>query len=446
MKKLLLILLALLTCRTATPQCRVLTLDECREMALSASTSMRGAELDIISAKAQQEEAFLEYLPKVSASAAAFHALNPLIDIGLTDILGTSDRAWEITNTFTDLAASEGLHSRYQALQHGYGATLALTQPLYAGGRIKTGNRLATLGVEAASLQRDVRHHETIDAVDEKYWTVVSLQEKAKTLKQAKETLDTLLKDATAAQEAGLIAASDVLQVRLKISELKSADIQLTNGLKLAKTDLCNLMGMECPDSLLLGDMPEATPPHRVQRVPATAIASHMEETRLLNLRVRASELQQRMILGEALPTVGLGAMYGYGQYMGTGRTNGAVYGIVSIPISDWGKVSRQLRRAAGDTEKARSEREYLGAQLVLKAQKLWSDVETAWAQVQTAEESVTLSSEVYREQQARYMAGMVTLADLLQVQTLLRQAEDALTENRTQYHRAITAWQRLAY
>lgn len=446
MKRLSLLLLILLPAASlvASAQSSVLTLDECRRMALHADPSMRGAELDVLSAKLQKQEAAWEYLPKVQVTAAAFHALDPLVDIGLTDILGTSDRAWEISNNFTDIAMQEGLHSRYQTLQHGYGTTLSLMQPLYAGGRIHNGNALASMGVEAAQLQRGMQHRQTVADVEEKYWQTVSLQEKEITLRQARETLDTLLRDATTAHSAGLLTETDVLQVRLKLSELQSAEVQLVSGLRLSRIDLCNLIGIATPDSLVLDGVPEQLPAPENYYIPADEVAAQMEEVRLLDLKVDAASLQRRMTRGESLPTVGIGAVYGYGHYLDRGSLNGAVYAMATVPISDWGKTSRHMRRDNYEVEKASAERDYLDAQLRLKALKLWSDVEVAWTQTAVAEEAMTLAANVFDNQQAQFRAGLATMGDLLQAQTSLRQCEDNLTDQRIAYLRALSIWQQL--
>lgn len=445
MKRLfLLLILYIAAIPVASAQNTILTLDECRRMALHADPSMHGAELDVLSAKLLKQEAAWEYLPKVQVTAAAFHALDPLVDIGLTDILGTSDRAWEISNNFSDIASQEGIHSRYQTLQHGYGTTLSLMQPLYAGGRIRNGNALASMGVEAAQLQRDMQHRQTVADAEEKYWLVVSLQEKEITLRQARETLDTLLRDATAAQSAGLLTETEVLQVRLKLSELESAEVQLLSGLRLSRIDLCNLIGITMPDSIVLDGIPTQLPAPENYYVPADEVAAQMEEVRLLDLKVDAASMQRRMTRGETLPTVGIGAVYGYGHYLDRGSLNGAVYAMATVPLSDWGKTSRHMRRDSHEVEKASTERDYLDAQLRLKALKLWSDVEVAWTQTAVAEEAMALAANVFDHQQAQFRAGLVTMGDLLQAQTSLRQCEDTLIDQRIAYLRALSVWQQL--
>ena len=82
----------------AAAQRHLLTLEECKELCSDNDYRIRNAGLDVLAARARKQEALAEYFPSVSATAMAFHALNPFIDIGITDIIGKSEAAWNISN------------------------------------------------------------------------------------------------------------------------------------------------------------------------------------------------------------------------------------------------------------------------------------------------------------------------------------------------------------
>ena len=84
---------------------RELSLDECMTMALENNMSVRNAELDVFAARAQKQEAFAEYFPKVSVNAFAFYAFDPLLEIGVTDILGESDFSRNLQDVLTSLGS-----------------------------------------------------------------------------------------------------------------------------------------------------------------------------------------------------------------------------------------------------------------------------------------------------------------------------------------------------
>lgn len=461
MKRILTLLLSVLLASSVSAQQQIaLSLEDCRKMAATNDPYVRNSALDVLAAKAQKQEALAAYFPTVSATAAGFHALDPLVRIGLSDILGSSDAANNIKTQIQQTAPLYGLPTSYETLQYGYGASVTVMQPLYAGGRIVNGNRLASLGIEAAQLQEQMQDKLTASGVEEKYWLVVSLDEKAVTLAAARELLDTLHKDAASAYAAGLLTDSEMMQVRLKLSELRSAGIQLKGGVRLAKMDLFNAIGVQYTavpggmkdadgnyipyiDDILLTERIDRLEEPQHYYVPEEELASRAEESRLLALQVEAKELEKKMAMGEALPQIGVGAMYGYGRYLSEGSTNGAVYAMVKIPISDWGKTSSKMKRLDYQVRKARNEQEYLDAQLVLRARQRWISLTTAWEQYQVAKESLELTRTDVERLRFSFNAGLIPLSELLQGQTALRQGEDALIDCAIAYRNALSEYQR---
>ena len=455
MKRLTIILLAVLGgCFACRAQELVLTLEGCKELARDNDPYLKNARLDALSARAQKSEALAEYFPTVQATVMGFHALNPLIDIGIVDILGRSDAAWNISNAYDDFAYSNGLPDRYRALQYGYGAGVSVMQPLFAGGRIVSGNRLAELGVRAADLKSSLQARETDSGVERKFWQVVSLVEKMKVLDAAMEMVDSLEKDVESAYSAGLVTEADKLQLKLKKSELKSARLQLLGGIRLAKMDMFNEIGIaySAVSSASSADRPyidavsfdsgtdELRSPQSV-RISEEEMAASMEEARLLDLQVEAKKLEKRMVLGSTLPQVALGGVYGYGHYVGDGKLNGTVFAMVSVPISDWGKTSRRLKRYENEVQKAENEREYLDSQLLLRARQMWIELETSWERMAVACEASDLARDSFARQRAAYDAGMATMSELLQSQTDLLSCEESCAESRIAYRMALDSY-----
>lgn len=431
-----------------------LTMEDCRRMAADNNNAVRNARLDVTAAKARKGEALAEYFPQVSLNAFGFHAIDPMLRIGLKDILGNSDAAHELTNTVNDYARQWGINTTYSTLWHGYGASVSVIQPVFAGGRIVSGNRLASLGVQAAELQSALQQRKSAEQVEEQYWQVVSLQEKMKTVSQVQTLLDTLQKDVNAAVAAGVAVESDKLQVRLKMNELSSTRTRLRGGIRLAKMNLCNSIGQEYTpystigtdslphiDSILLvsavGELDEPMAYYRDEE----EIVESREENRLLELSVDAKKLEKRMVLGEVLPQIGIGGTYGYGALIGEGRFNGALFATLKIPVTDWGKYARRLQRHECEVQKALNDRDYLHDQLLLQVRGQWLDLVTSWEQIGVAEDGVEAARTSVRELSSRYKAGLVPLSDLLAAQTQLSQCADALTDARIAYCKALVRY-----
>ena len=458
MKKTVLAALAALTCIAAPAQELRLTLEECREMALQNNSSAVGAALDLEAARYQKQEAFAEYFPRVSAMGFGFWAFDPLLEIGVKDIFGNNDFSNNLQGLIDSYAPMYGLPTSYTTLSRGYFAGISVMQPIFAGGRIFNGNRLAALGVEAAGLQQEVQRRSTSDEIEGYWWQVVSLQEKRELLAGSKEFVDTLFRDVTAAYEAGLVTEDELLQVKLARNELLSNEVQLDNGLKLAKMNLLNSIGQsytvisanaseERPyiDSIVLADEEGLPGPPEAYYADEESIAASMEETRLLELQVEAAELQKKMALGEALPQLAVGATYGYYDFTGKGDFNGLAFATVQIPISDWGKTGAKMKRLQTQVDKAASQRDYLQSQIILGVRQSWVELNSAWSQYQLALDSEAAAEASFGRVERNYEAGMVTIAELLQSQTSLRQASDKRADALNSYRQALRKWLDLA-
>lgn len=431
-----------------------LSLQDCREMALQNDPYVRNARLDVLAAQAQKQEALAEFFPTVSANAFGFWSIDPMLEIGLSDLLGDSDAANNIKNLIGETAPLYGLPQEFSFFKYGGSAGVSLTQPIYAGGRIVSGNRLAALGVESARLQEDIRLRDTEEDVAKAYWQVVALEEKLVTLHQLEALADTLYKDVAAAVGAGLAVDTDLMQVSLKRNELKSGIVQLRGGIRLAKMDLFNSIGQEyCVvaavadslrpfiDDILLTDRLDELQEPRTYYVPEEELAAGLDENRLLDMSVEAKRLEKRLALGEALPSVGIGASYGYNRLINS-NFNGAVYAMVQIPLSDWGKVSRKVQRQDYQLRKAQNERDYLSAQLTLQIRQLWLNLTTAWDQLQLAEEAEETARQTVARLSAHYSAGLIPLSELLQAQSSLRESAESRLAAQIVYTQSLTAYQ----
>ena len=415
-----------------------ISLRECQEMALENNPYVLNSSLDILAAQARKREAVAEYFPKVSVNAFVFHAFDPLLEIGVRDIFGTNDFSNNLESILAGLGGEMGFDPIYSTLKHGVSATVSAIQPVFAGGRIVNGNKLAALGLEAARLKHEISLRTTSEDVEKGYWQVVSLEEKMRTLEQMQSLVDTLYRDVHAAVSAGLATENDLLQVKLQKSRIRSGKIQAKNGIRLAKMNLFNSIGQpynpystirndSIPyiDDIILSDrLEELEAPESCYR-PEEEIAAGQAETQLLDLSVRSKKIEKKMTVGEAMPQIGVGAAYGYGNLIDKGQMNGAVFATVQIPISDWGKTARRIQRYDYQIEMAENERDYLNAQIILQVRKLWMDLTASWDQLQVAKESVETARASVRQLEAYYKAGMSPLSDLLQAQTQLQQCSD---------------------
>lgn len=438
-------------------QSRTITLEDCKAMALEHNSSVRNSALDVKAAQLQKQEAFAEYFPRVSASMFGYYSLNPLIDIDVRDVLGNNDFANNIQHVVESYGSMYGISTSYTTMKQGYAASLTALQPIYAGGRIVAGNALAKLGIEAAQLQNGIQVRKTTAEVENLWWQIAGLEEKLSTLESLEAILDTLNITVSEAIKAGLAAETDILQIELKRSELNAGKKQIISGIRLLKVNLFNVVGQRYAlyeavssedrpfiDNIVLDcSASEVMSPEEYYRE-AVDVVSGMEESELLDLQVRAGELEKRMAIGEALPQVAVGVTSGYSNLMDKGRMNAIALATVKIPISDWGKAARKAQRIETKVQKAKNDREFLTEQLSLQVSKLWLDLTTAYDQWQVALEADDIAGRLFAVAESNYRAGMISIQELLQAESSMMDARSTASDRLIDYRNAIRAYTEL--
>lgn len=437
MKKTLFILMILIWASSASAQEVSLSVKDCIALSESNNPYIKNSALDIQSARLQKKEVFAEYFPRLSFRALGISSYNYLLDIAIGHELGELVREMEI-----------GGYTRF-----GFNATASLMQPIYAGGRIVAGNKLAKVGIKAAELKHEVKLREKREEIEKLYWEIVALEEKRHTIKHLEELLDVLYKDVNSALDAGVITESDLMLVKMKQNELKSGKIQLEGGIRLLKMNLFNTIGQQYSlvkgladpskphfDSIVLTDRLSSLLPPTEYYIPEEDFAAGVTETELLDAMVQAKKLEKKLALGEYLPAAGIGISYGYSTFASSNH-NAIGLATISIPISNWGKGSLKLKRLDNEIQKAANEKEFLTSQLLLQARQLWLNLNVTWEQMKVAEENVELAEKTVYNQMSRFNAGLVPISDVLMNQTKLFEATENLINKQIEYSKALTAY-----
>ena len=385
------------------------SLAQCKKLALENNARMKNARLEVSSARQTKEEAFTNFFPSLSASALGYNANQPLVEANLGGM---------------PLAL----------LKNGIVGDITVTQPLFAGGQIVNGNKLAQLGVEVSRFKQEQSAKEVLLTTEVYYWQIISLNEKLKTLAIVEQLVNSLYKDVDAAVKAGVKNRNDLLQVQLRKNSVASDRLQLENGLKLSRMLLGQYVGIKA-DSLSIEPISfdEPASPEKLRTDHGAALLT-TPEYQLLAKNVEANRLQQKITVGKYLPTVGIGASYMYDDLMDKDNTTAMVFAKVSVPLSDWWGGSHAIKKQKFQTMMAQNEQRNNSDLLLIQMQKLWNDVEESYKQVKLAEESVVTATENVRLNTNYYQAGTTTLSDLLDSQLLLQQSRNQHTDAYTQY------------
>lgn len=434
--------LSILNCQLSIAQ-RSYSLNQILDSARQNNITLRNAQRSVEAAEQQRKEAFTKFFPTVSATGFGFTASKGMakMDIDLSEYI-TPEMAQGIVQSGilpVEALASLGQPQSIEMMKKGVMGSVMAMQPVFAGGQIVNGNRLAKVGEEASRLQLRLSENEVEKTAEQYYWQIVSLEEKMKTVNAVETLLKDIHKDVSVAVEAGVAMRNDLLQVELRQNDIESQKLKLDNATLLMRMLLAQYCGLQDTDFSLEYN-PEALSPVIEKQDHQLALLS-TPEYQLLNKQVEAAGLQHKMAIGSNLPTVAVGAGLVYHNMMESGRSFGMLMATVSIPISDWWGGSHNIKRKKIERQKAIDQLADNSELLKINMQSAWNNVQEAYRQLGIARRSIEQATENLRLNRNFYQAGTITMSDLLEAQLLYQQALDKRTDAYTDYQNKLLAY-----
>ena len=379
------------------------TVDQCVEMALQNSKQAMIARNEVEAAVNLRREAFTKYFPEISAVGMAFWANHDILQYNLLDILEL------------------GL------IKNGKMAGVQAMQPVFTGGQIVNGNRLAGVAEEVARLRQAQSDNDLRLSTETLFWKLATLEATKSTLASAVTTLDSIEQQVAVAVDAGIVTRNDLLKVQLKRNTYRSEMVDLDNGIALVKMLLGQYMGLGTAGNVeISATVPESTPPmpYSLYIAPDDALASTID-FRLLEKNVQAKRLEKRMELGKNLPTVAVGAGWYYHDLLDQNHNFGAVQIGVAVPISGWWGGAHALKRKSLALTNAEYERDDLSQKLMIEIRDKWNNLTAAHRKMEIEAEGIAQSAENFRLNAMYYEAGISTVADLLEAETSLKESRE---------------------
>lgn len=408
------IVLSLIACTCLAPVSgqHIYTLDECINSALKYNVKVRNAENDLEMAKHDKKEAFTKYFPNISAVGSGFIANEPLVQMQMSP------------------------EAKMEMLKDGMLGGISATMPLFTGGQIVNGNKLAELGVNMKALQKKQTDDEVRLEVERYFWQIVMLKEKLKTISLVEKQLERLETDVQASVDAGIVTRNDLLQVQLKKNDVLSGKIQLENSLNVSLSLLGQYIGAKS-DSIDVAFVVE----EHLSESPQTLFCNHTDavertnEYGLLKQNLQASKLQYKMAVGKNLPTVAIGGGLVYDNFvMGQDQSFYMGFVTVSVPLSGWWGGTHSIKKHKLQVKNVENLLNDNSEMLVIRMQNVWNTLNDSYRKAEIALLSVEQSSENLRLNMDYYSAGTATMSELLDAQTLYQQSRDKYVEAYTNY------------
>lgn len=449
-----LLVLFLVSTPTQAHAQRVLTLDECRAMALENNKQMQVSRVKQSIAENQRKSARTKYLPRVSALGAyeytsrGISLLNKeqkalLNNLGGVFISAIENEVSKLPldpaklKELAEMAApyvsatqgtidhlGQSLNEALQSNNHNtFAGAITLTQPLYMGGAIKTLNRVADIKEELAANTLEARRQATLYDIDNVYWQVVSLRHKQDLAESYLNLVKKLDHDVEKMTEAGLTTRSDKLSVQVRVNEAEMALAKVMDGLSLTKMLLCQLCGLPIDEPIELADE-KADEIAAPAAIPLTTNIDNRPELRLLQNAIDLTHQEVNLLKAENRPQVLFNGGYAVtnpNAFNGIQHRFGGFWHVglqVRIPIWNWGDVKHKVQAAQEATTVANLELEDAREKIELQVSQNRFRVSEANKNLALAKSNIASAEENLRMAKRGFEEGVITPTTVMEAQS----------------------------
>lgn len=407
----------------------ILTLEQCRSLALKNNKQMAAAIKQTQAARYTQKSYWANFFPNFTANGTGIYSTaNGAFSIpggNLPTFLPDATGQFLPNNGF---AYFPGIDLNYK-VRTVYMGGIQVEQPIFMGGKIIAAYKMATLGKQMAQLNENLTSTEVILETDQAYALMIKAQEMNKVAQSYNAVLQELMKNVQSAYKHGLKSKNDILKVQVKLNESELSIRKTENALRLASMNLCHLIGRPLHDNIILSeDFPTIEKDLQLQINDITA----RPEYSLLDKQVSLAKQEVKVSQSNLLPQIGIRGSYDYIHGLKINeqnifdKGNFSVMLNISVPIFHFGERINKFRAAKMKLEQVRLEQADLNEKMLLELTQAANNLDEAKLEATLAEQSLAQADENRKVSRSEYEAGLEPLSDHLEAQALWQQAYES--------------------
>jgi outer membrane protein TolC len=435
------IICILLAASTAAGQ--ELTLEQCRKMALERNRKISVAEHNVSRAGLTAKATATNFLPKLSARGAGYYGSmenNLKVKIGEIQLFDPADLAGKVPPDLLPVFGSMATVNVPDIninikTSNTYIAGLQLEQPVYTGGKITSAYRMSKIGRDIAEISRELTGDEVILETDRAYWACVQTRELHKTAVKFRELVEESYRIVENACKAGMKPQNDLMKVQVQLNRAELELLRAENAIRLSSMNLCFIVGL--PADSKIEPSTEETESKPVAVDPDANIFTRPEYA-ILNKQIELKKQEKLFVRSDFLPQIGIMGSYNYmyGVKMNKellfDNTSFSALLSVRIPLFHWGEGVKKIRAADHEIKIMQLQSDDMQEKMQLELEQKRNALNEAALELRLTKQSVTQSLENLRMSRDHYQAGMETVSDYLEAQTIWQKAQSDHIISRT--------------
>lgn len=454
---------------------QVLTLDECRQMAVENNNSLKTAQQKIKVAGYDRNIALANYFPKITATGTYMYTSRDwkLIDDDKAAEIQNAGTTLQndVTNKMMQIMSDKDVMTKYMTdaafkklidglqttdiatpinaigqhitealtldMHNLCGAVVSVQQPVFMGGKIVASNQMAKYAEELAKLQYDAEHAQVLADIEQAYWQIVSIAAKKNLAENYADLLRQMGKDVDALVAEGFATPSDALTIKVKMNEAEMLYTKATNGLALAKMLLCKECGLPLDSEITLADETlDAIPvPQMSPVISDEEVYAARPEIKSLDLAKKIYDKKVAVVRADGLPTVAVMANYAVTNpnvFNGFQNKFGGFFSagvLVNVPIFHGTEAIQKTRKAKAEAALTQYRLDDAKEMISLQVAQLRQQEGEALEKLTMAESNLENAEENLRVATAGWNEGMIASNVVLQAQTAWLQAHSEYIE-----------------
>ena len=454
---------------------QVLTLDECRQMAVENNNSLKTAQQKIKVAGYDRNIALANYFPKITATGTYMYTSRDwkLIDDDKAAVIQNAGTTLQndVTNKMMQIMSDKDVMTKYMTdaafkklidglqttdiatpinaigqhitdaltldMHNLCGAVVSVQQPVFMGGKIVASNQMAKYAEELAKSQYDAEHAQVLADIEQAYWQIVSIAAKKNLAENYADLLRQMGKDVDALVAEGFATPSDALTIKVKMNEAEMLYTKATNGLALAKMLLCKECGLPLDSEITLADETlDAIPvPQMSPVISDEEVYAARPEIRSLDLAKKIYDKKVAVVRADGLPTVAVMANYAVTNpnvFNGFQNKFGGFFSagvLVNVPIFHGTEAIQKTKKAKAEAALTQYRLDDAKEMISLQVAQLRQQEGEALEKLTMAESNLENAEENLRVATAGWNEGMIASNVVLQAQTAWLQAHSEYIE-----------------
>ncbi len=303
---------------------------------------------------------------------------------------------------------------------------LTVNYPLASGGMIPARIKMAASSIDMAGLAIEQSRRDIQLRVTKAYLDVLLATENLKVAAAGRKAAEATLSAARSRLDAGTTVKSDLLAADVRLGELREIELNAESNLAIAKAALMFETGSPQDMDFSLDHAPMLYVPFEFDQSKMIHSAQdNRVEIRKLKLSAMQKNHEAAIARAASRPAVNSFAEYrldGASPLTPTG--GGWIAGVgVSVPLYDGGRSRKTV--AANNSAGGAVERQIIFMQqsVELEVRRAAYDLATAAERIKVARAAVDQANEALRIVENRYLTGLATIVETLNLEVALTQA-----------------------